>query len=78
MPRTRKIVIGTLGATIVLFGIVLIFLPGPGLIVIPLGLAVLATEFVWARRVLRHGRKIVEKAKRSVKAARSSLTEKIP
>ena len=31
-----------------LVGIAMIVLPGPGFIVIPLGLAILATEFVWA------------------------------
>jgi len=34
-------------------GIALIVLPGPAVIVIPLGLAILATEFFWARRLLR-------------------------
>lgn len=36
-----------------LFGIALIVLPGPAFIVIPAGLAILATEFLWAKRLLK-------------------------
>lgn len=36
-----------------LFGVALIVLPGPAFIVIPAGLAILATEFLWARRLLK-------------------------
>lgn len=49
----RRLVIAVLGSTVVLLGVVLVFTPGPALVVIPLGLAILATEFVWARRLLR-------------------------
>lgn len=48
----RRIVILVTGITVLLFGIVMIALPGPAIIVIPVGLAILATEFVWARRLL--------------------------
>lgn len=49
----RKIVIGTIGFTVVLIGIVLLVLPGPAFIVIPAGLAILALEFAWARHWLK-------------------------
>ena len=54
-PRLRKTIVAVIGGTIVLFGILLIVLPGPAVIVVPLGLAVLATEFAWARAVLKRG-----------------------
>jgi tellurite resistance protein TerC len=38
---------------VLLIGIAMIVLPGPAILVIPLGLAILATEFVWARRLLK-------------------------
>ncbi len=41
-----------LGAGIVIAGIVLLPLPGPGWAIIFLGLAVLATEYAWAHRLL--------------------------
>ena len=49
----RRAAVLLIGATVVLFGAALIFLPGPAILVIPLGLAILATEFAWARRWLR-------------------------
>ena len=33
-------------------GVAMIVLPGPAVIVIPIGLAILASEFVWAARLL--------------------------
>lgn len=50
---TRKIVVAVVGTTVLLFGVALIVLPGPAVVVIPLGLAVLASEFAWARELLR-------------------------
>jgi len=49
----KRIVIFVIGVTVLLFGIVMIVAPGPAIVVIPLGLAVLATEFVWAKRLLK-------------------------
>jgi uncharacterized protein (TIGR02611 family) len=48
----RRIIILVTGSTVLLFGIALIVLPGPAVVVIPIGLAILATEFVWAKRLL--------------------------
>ncbi|MGH8536614.1 MAG: PGPGW domain-containing protein [Gammaproteobacteria bacterium] len=45
-------VVGVVGATVVLLGIAMIVLPGPAFIVIPIGLAILGIEFAWARRWL--------------------------
>lgn len=49
----RRLVIATVGATVVLIGVVMFVTPGPAVVVIPIGLAILAIEFVWARRLLR-------------------------
>ena len=42
------------GFTLLLIGIVMFFTPGPGWLVILLGLTLLAAEFVWARRLMNH------------------------
>ena len=52
----RKVAVTLIGVTVLAFGIALIVLPGPAFIVIPFGLAILATEFLWARRLLRRVR----------------------
>jgi tellurite resistance protein TerC len=42
------------GGLVLIAGFAMIVLPGPAIVVIPLGLALLATEFPWAARLLRH------------------------
>lgn len=51
--RGLVIVVATL---VILFGVVLLVIPGPGWLVIFAGLAILATEFDWAARLLRFAR----------------------
>ena len=48
----RRFVVLVLGISVVLIGIVMIVTPGPAVVVIPLGLGILATEFLWARKIL--------------------------
>jgi len=50
--QARRAVILLLGSSILLIGLAMVVLPGPAIIVIPLGLSILAIEFVWARRWL--------------------------
>jgi len=64
----RKVILAVIGTTVVLIGIALIILPGPAFIVIPIGLAILASEFIWARRVVKRGRIFVKSARRAVKS----------
>jgi tellurite resistance protein TerC len=49
----RRIAVAVVGGTVLLVGLALIVLPGPALVVIPLGLAILGLEFAWARAWLR-------------------------
>ena len=69
LRHTRRLVILVVGLTVVAIGAAMIVLPGPAVVVIPVGLAILATEFVWARRLLdnlkERGRDLVRKRKRS-------------
>jgi tellurite resistance protein TerC len=52
LRTARRIVVATVGATVLVIGLAMLVLPGPGLLVVPFGLAILASEFVWARRWL--------------------------
>ena len=63
-PRLKKIVVAVIGTTVVLLGLVMIVLPGPAVVVLPLGLAILASEFAWARRVMRRGKLFVGRIRR--------------
>lgn len=50
--QIRRIAIGIGGGVVLVVGIVAIPYPGPGWLIVFAGLAILATEFVWAQRVL--------------------------
>lgn len=67
LRQGRRVVVAVIGSTLILFGIAMLVLPGPGLVTIAGGLAVLATEFVWARHWLKRIRE------RSVEVANSFL-----
>ena len=58
--HARRVLVFVIGMTVLLVGIAMIVLPGPAFVVIPLGLAILATEFVWARRWLRYAKRKFE------------------
>jgi tellurite resistance protein TerC len=66
LRQARRLVILVVGLTVVALGLVMLIGPGPGIIVIPIGLAILATEFVWARRLLRRYRNGVKGTVRRV------------
>ena len=60
----KKFFIALIGGTLLLVGVALLVLPGPGLPVIGAALAILATEFLWARRALRNAKGAVAKVRR--------------
>jgi len=65
-----SLVVAVIGTTVLLIGVVMIFLPGPAFIVIPAGLAILGSEFLWARRLLRRiKRKVMKITNRKQKGA---------
>ncbi len=50
--RARRVVTIVIGTSVLLIGVAMIVLPGPAVLVIPAGLAILGAEFLWARRLL--------------------------
>ena len=60
------------GATIVLAGLALTVIPGPAVVVLPVGMAMLAAEFTWARRLLDVGINRGVDAKRFVQRSRAA------
>lgn len=56
MRRTYRVGVALLGGIVLVAGAIMIPYPGPGWLVVFAGLAILATEFHWARRVLHFAR----------------------
>jgi tellurite resistance protein TerC len=66
LKQTNRLIVLVVGSTVVLIGLGMTIGPGPGALVIPIGLAVLASEFLWARRLLTtyatHAQRVGRKA----------------
>ena len=56
---TLKVVVAVVGVVILLLGIMMVPLPGPGWLVVFAGLAILSVEYVWAKHLLRFVRERV-------------------
>ena len=63
LPGVKRWFTAIAGGTVVLVGVALLVLPGPGLLVIALGLALLATEFEWAKGLLKKARAAISRQK---------------
>ncbi len=63
LQQAKRLIVIVAGSTVLLMGIAMIVLPGPAILVIPVGLGVLATEFVWARRLLNKLKSTFQKGK---------------
>lgn len=65
IQRARKVIVGVIGFTVIGIGVAMIFLPGPAVVVIPAGLAILATEFIWARSLLQRVRDQINRMRKN-------------
>jgi uncharacterized protein (TIGR02611 family) len=63
LQQAKRLIVIVVGSTVLLMGIAMIVLPGPAILVIPVGLSVLATELVWARKLLSKLKKYISKRK---------------
>jgi uncharacterized protein (TIGR02611 family) len=69
MKAVRRFAVTLVGAAIVVLGIALMVLPGPGFLILAVGLAILATEYAWARRLLDRTRHKAQEAQRTAVAS---------
>jgi uncharacterized protein (TIGR02611 family) len=70
-----RIAFGTGGMVVTLAGIVMLVTPGPAFVLIPIGLAMLSMEFVWAERLL--AKSLEQAAVAQEKAAQTTRRERI-
>jgi uncharacterized protein (TIGR02611 family) len=70
LRSTKRIVITLVGFVLVLAGLVMMITPGPGLLVIVAGFAVLATEYAWARHWLERSRAQAHRTRQKVRERR--------
>ena len=73
--RLVRIAFGVAGALVLLAGIVMLVTPGPAFVLIPIGLAMLSMEFLWAERLL--DRSLEQAAIAQEKAAQTTRSQRI-
>lgn len=61
--NAKRVAVTIAGFTVVIVGLILVPLPGPGWLIVFAGLAILATEYVWAQRLLNFAKSKVGQAK---------------
>jgi uncharacterized protein (TIGR02611 family) len=71
VEQVRRVFRIVAGFTVLAVGAVMVFTPGPGWLVILLGLSLLATEFIWARRLM-------ERIKREGERVRGVVSRYMP
>jgi len=69
LRHAKRLIKVVVGFTLLLVGVAMLVLPGPGIVTIMLGLGILAAEFVWARRLL-------DRLKQGARAARDVVTKR--
>jgi len=52
LGQAKRLIIIVTGFTVLAVGVAMIVLPGPAVVVIPVGLVILSTEFIWAQKLL--------------------------
>ncbi len=66
----KRILVVIAGSAVLIAGVAMLVLPGPGLLTIAAGLAILASEFEWAERWME---RVKDRAERAAKASGTSL-----
>ena len=64
----KKIIVSVVGFSVVVIGIILLPLPGPGMLIIIAGVAILATEFEKADKLLKQLRRRFEEATKKTRS----------
>jgi uncharacterized protein (TIGR02611 family) len=75
--NSKRIAVSVVGLAVVVAGLVLLVLPGPGIVVVVLGFAILGTEYAWATAALERTKRAADAAGRRTKKEARKLKRKV-
>lgn len=75
--NSKRVAVTVVGVVLVVGGLALLVLPGPGIVVVVLGFAVLGTEYAWAKAGLEKTKKMADAAGRRTKHGATTLKRKV-
>ena len=64
---SKRIAVSIVGGAFVVLGLAMLVLPGPGILVVVVGFAILGTEYAWAAAALARTKRTAERAGQAVK-----------
>lgn len=76
-PQTAFVyrwLVGCVGGTVIVIGLILVPLPGPGWLIVFVGLAIIASEFQWAQNLLLWGRAVLHRWTEWLRASHWSVS----
>ncbi|UCH80425.1 MAG: PGPGW domain-containing protein [Nitrospiraceae bacterium] len=65
VKQAKRVIKVVIGFTVLVLGLIMLVTPGPGVVTIILGLAILGTEFVWAKKLMKRFEKEAVNVKNS-------------
>ena len=74
---SKRIAVTVIGGAVVAGGLAMLVLPGPGILVVALGFAILGTEYAWAASALERTKRTAGRAGRAAKGAVRSASGRI-
>src|SRR4051794_18589482 len=77
LRNSKRIGITIVGGVVVLIGLILLVLPGPGILVVAVGFAILGTEYAWAAAALDKTKKAAEATGRAARESAKAVGRKV-
>jgi len=74
---SKRVAVSAVGGLLVLVGLAMFVLPGPGILVVVLGFAILGTEYAWAAAALERTKRVAEQAARIAKDTAGSAVDSV-
>lgn len=74
--NSKRLAVTVAGLALVVVGLVLLVLPGPGIVVVVLGFAVLGTEYAWARSGLERTKRVADSAGRRTRQGARRMVQR--
>lgn len=75
--NAKRVAVTIVGGVVVLAGVAMLVFPGPAVVVIPLGFAILATEYAWAAVALKKSKRFASTAGKKTKSGATLLKRKV-
>ena len=75
---SKRIAVSVVGGAFVLGGLAMLVLPGPGILVVAIGFAILGTEYAWAAMALERTKRMAEQAGRAATGAVRAAGKRVP